>query len=214
MSSILIAVPCMEMVYANFMCCLMELQKPENTKYTAIKSSLIYNARNEITKMAIDQEFDRVLWLDSDMIFAPDSLIKLNERMDEDKDFVSGLYFSRMEPIEPVIYKDVWWKLRDENTIDTGTYKYYDYPKESIFQIAGSGFGIVMTSVDMLKAVTKEYGAAFTPMIGMGEDLSFCWRATQLGYKLYCDSSIKCGHMGPKIFGESMYLADKNEYKV
>ena len=34
----------------------------------------------------------------------------------------------------------------------------------------------------------------FAPINGVGEDLSFCWRARQCGYKIWCDPSIALGH--------------------
>ena len=32
--------------------------------------------------------------------------------------------------------------------------------------------------------------------LGFGEDMAFCIRAKELGYPLWCDSSIQAGHIG------------------
>ena len=58
-----------------------------------------------------------------------------------------------------------------------------------------------MTSVELLKKLVDKYGAPFTPMMGLGEDLSFCLRVTATGSKMYCDSRIMCGHIGQKVYG-------------
>ena len=99
---ILIAVPAMDMVHTNFVRSLVGLKIPEGEiHYMIPQATLIYDARNMIAAEAVSGGFDRVLWLDSDMAFDRDLLIRLNARMDEGHDFVTGIYYSRKPPIEP-----------------------------------------------------------------------------------------------------------------
>ena len=59
----------------------------------------------------------------------------------------------------------------------------------------------VMMTMDAAKRVTGEFGLMpFMPTAGFGEDLSFCMRARKAGIKLWCDSRVKCGHIGTKIY--------------
>lgn len=193
----LIAIPCLDMVHTDFMECMLKLDKMDNTSFTVMKNSLVYDARNLIANNAIRYGFDRVLWLDSDMVFKPDILKRLSDDMGG-RDFVTGLYFMRHTVSKPVVYKKLWYEVTD-NQASAGAEHIEEYP-EGIFEIAGSGFGCVMTSTRLLKALDEKYGAPFTPMMGLGEDLAFCWRATQNGFKMYCDARIKCGHIGQKVF--------------
>ena len=195
----LIAVPCFDMVHTDFMKCMLDMVKDDNTSYTVIQNSLIYNARNTIAQNAIRYGFDRVLWLDSDMLFPPYILPELSEHMDKGLDFVSGLYYMRSEQKRPVVYSDVWYKVTS-NEAESGATPVDAIPY-GLFEIGGAGFGCVMTSVTMLKVLVERYGAPFTPMMGLGEDLAFCWRAKQNGFKMYCDSRIKCGHIGKTVYG-------------
>ena len=195
----LIAVPCFDMVHTDFMKCMLDMVKDDNTSYTVIKNSLIYNARNTIAQNAIRYGFDRVLWLDSDMLFPPDVLPKFAAHMDKGLDFVSGLYYMRSEQKRPVVYSDVWYTVTS-NQAESGATP-VDAMPYGLFEIGGAGFGCVMTSVTMLKVLVERYGAPFTPMMGLGEDLAFCWRAKQNGFKMYCDSRIKCGHIGQAVYG-------------
>jgi spore maturation protein CgeB len=190
----LIAVPCLEMVHADFMESMMQLDRPEETAYAQIKNTLVHFARNTIAQNAVRMGFDRVMWFDSDITFPHDIISRLAEDMDG-RDYVSGLYVMRNGTHDPVIYSDVQYNVTDQN-VTTGGIKMKDYPKDSVFEIAGSGFGCVMTSYRLLKAMVDRYGAPFTPLIGMGEDLSFCFRAKQAGFRMYCDSRIRCGHIG------------------
>ena len=68
----LIAIPCMDMVHTGFMRSLLGLHHPGAVRYSLTMSSLIYDARNSLAKQAVTEGYDRVLWLDSDMDFAPD----------------------------------------------------------------------------------------------------------------------------------------------
>lgn len=201
----LIAVPCHEMVHADFAWSLMELDKPEGTAFTMIKNTLIYSARNSIAQNAVKYGFDRVMWFDSDMVFAPDTMVRLAEDMDHGREFVSGLYFSRNEPIRPIIHKEVNWRVKDDGWIDSSAELYHDYPEDSLFEIAACGFGCCMTSVPLLKRMCDKYGAPFYPLMGMGEDTTFCFRARQDGEKIYCDSRIRAGHIGNYVFEEKDY---------
>ena len=38
-----------------------------------------------------------------------------------------------------------------------------------------------------------------------GEDISFCIRARELGYKLICDPRIKVSHIGRSVINETTY---------
>ena len=201
---ILIAIPCMDTVYTDFMKSFVDLHKPEGTVYTVIKNSLIYNARNTIAANAIKMGFDRVMWIDSDVIFEPDTLTRLSADMDKGYDAVTGVCFKRSLPTSPVLYDQLWWKT-DGNVIDTGAHQMTDYPRGKLFPVAGMGFGCCMVSVDLLKRISDRYCTPFTPLLGMGEDIAFCWRAGQVGAKIACDSGIMCGHIGTFVYNESLY---------
>lgn len=202
----LIAVPSHDYVHAEFTRCLMELDKPENTAFALVTNTLIYTARNLIAQNAVKNGFDRVLWLDSDMVFPADTLLRLAEDLDDGREFVSALYFSRKKPVFPTIHKEVRWKVKDDGWIDSGAELYHDYPVNKVFEVAACGFGCCMTSVELLKKMCEKYGSPFYPLMGMGEDTTFCFRATQDGEKIYCDSRCKAGHIGQYKFTEYDYF--------
>ena len=206
----LIAVPCHDMVHADFTRCLMELDRPEGTGFAMITGTLIYTARTLIANKAVDLGFDRVLWLDADMTFKSDTLIRLAKDMDDnDLDMVCGIYFTRKSPVLPGIHSHLHWGVKEDGWVDTDCRCFIDYPEDSLFEVACCGFGCVMTSTRLLKAMNDKYGSPFYPLIGMGEDTTFCWRATQNGFKIFCDSSVKVGHIGLYEFNEETWRANK-----
>ena len=200
----LIAVPCMDTVPTEFMESMVHLREPEGTQLAVVKNTLIYNARNTIIQNAVKLDFDRVLWLDSDMVFEPDLLLRMIDDLDLGIDYVAGLYYQRKLPTHPVVYKEIHWKVADDGWVDTGYQFFEPHPKDKLFEIAGSGFGCVMTSMDLLKRMVEVYGAPFSPLMGMGEDLTFCHRVKEQGFKMYCDPRIKLGHVGKFIYTEGV----------
>lgn len=209
MTRTLIAVPCMDMVHTDFLESMVNLQRIEGLSFTTARSTLIAPARNMIAASAIREGFDRVMWFDSDMKFAPDTLKRLSAHMDNGLHYVSGLYFSRRPPVIPIVYNELWWSNKD-GVCEHGAKNFFDYP-ETLTECAASGFGCVMTSVDLLRRVGEKFGSPFAPLQGMGEDLSFCFRVIQLGEKMYFDPSIKCGHVGIQVFDETLYQGEPHE---
>lgn len=203
----LIAIPCMDMIHTSFFSAMMNLRKPETTEISVCCSSLIYDARNILAKKALDEGFDYILWLDSDMTFEPDLMERFVAEVQEGRDFVAGLYFKRKTPIKPCIYTGCGLKLDENGNKVSFAASYIDYPKDQVFEIAAAGLAAVMTSTSMIDKIYKQFGLPFSPIVGFGEDLSFCVRAREAGYQLWCDSRIKVGHSALTIIGEDNWEA-------
>jgi len=73
--------------------------------YTAIGFS-IDDAYNTITKRALELESEWLLFIEDDVILPPDCFIKMGQYMNKGKfPVVSGLYYTRAEPSEPLIFR-------------------------------------------------------------------------------------------------------------
>lgn len=195
MAKTFIAVPCMDQVPAQFAHCLSLIQKVGEATVGFQIGSLVYSSRNELARKAIASEADFVLWLDSDMVFAPDLLPKLMAHMaDPEVSIVTGVYYRRNTPYTPVLYGQL--DFEDKNCIWTEAEG--DLPTEP-FEVAGAGFGGILMRAGVILDVAAKFGELFNPIHGTGEDLSFCWRARQCGHKILCDPSIQLGHVGHTI---------------
>ena len=202
----LVAIPCMDKVDALFMTSVIGMVVEGDVEFSIVTSSLIYDARNRLSEKACAEGFDRLLWLDSDMVFDADLFTRLSARIDEGKEFVTGLYFTRKGELKPVIYNYCGLKENEQGQKIPTADSYRDYPRNSVFPIQAAGLGGCMMDVKLIKEVMKVYGCPFSPLIGFGEDLSFCKRAISLGKTLWCDSSIKLGHLALKTITEETYL--------
>ena len=196
----LIAIPCMDMVHTLFMASLLSMRRPKETDVRICQSSLVYDSRNTLAQQAVDGGYDRVLWLDSDMVFDSDLMERLIADMDEGRQFVAGLYFTRKAPIEPCFYSE----LQQFDSGRTKAIPYTDYPRAQIFEVAGCGLGAAMCDVETLKLAGVDSGP-FSPIQGWGEDLSFEIKARERGVKLYLDSRIGVRHIGQTLIDESTW---------
>lgn len=188
----------MDSVPTHFAISLYNLRKPCMTRLEVVSNSLVYDSRNLLAAKAIDDDCDYVLWIDSDMVFNADLLEKLLEKI-EGKDFISVLAFTRHIPVSPNAY------VIDASKQSLRYKLIKNYPKNQLFKVDAAGFGTVLTSAKILKAVFDKYERPFNPDMGLGEDLAFCYRARQLGFDLWCDSSVKVGHVGRYVYGENDY---------
>lgn len=202
----LIAVPCMDMLHTAFAESLLNMVKPEGTGVCFKSGSLVQDSRNLLSLYAINNGYDTVLWLDSDMVFPADTLVRMQARVSKGIDMVTGLYFKRTMPTSPVLYKELLPPEKNENgEIVKRVSDYTDYPHESMFTVAGCGFGCVMTTTALLKRMWDEYGPPFTPYFWCGEDIAFCHRVNQSNVPICCDSSITCGHIGLFSYTEQLF---------
>lgn len=183
----LIAIPTSRDIDIQCAASLIGMKRKGKIGVFAPRSYSIDASRNLIVDFAIEHKFDYILWADSDMIFPKDTFLKL---MKHEKDIVSGVYAykllnnknavaKRFAPGKEDFYEDIPLKeIREEN---------------KLIKVDGVGFGCVLTKVDIFKKIEKPW---FVYDPEMGEDIYFCRKAQFAGYKIFLDTSIKCGHVG------------------
>ena len=200
---VFIAVPSMDTIPALFAQSLALLQRDCEVQIGWEVGSLVYHARNNLARQALKTDADYVLWLDSDMVFAPDTLIRmLKVCKDNDIDFLTAVCFRRKPPYTPCLFD------RLEKVEKGASYTALLSVPEGLFKVGGCGFaGVLMASDVLLSVQSKFNGRMFDPMDGFGEDVSFCWRARQCGYDIWCDSSIEFGHVGNCIVTRGYFEA-------
>lgn len=189
--NLLIGIPTLDYINVEFVRCLLALEqrlKDEGVPYEVRFESgtLVYAARERIAQKAINGHYTHVLWLDADMVFKPNIL---DDLMDNGKDYCCGVFHSRRPGYASCIFKSI--DIGKPNGVE----RYEEYPND-VFEIAGSGFGCVLTSKKILETVCLQDGTCFLPKAGLGEDLAFCDRAKKHGFKLYCDPHVVIGHIG------------------
>ena len=198
----LIAVPCFDQVPTMFCQSLALLKKVDECTLAMKSGSLVYTARNDLATLAIQKDMDYVFWLDSDMVFDPDVLERMMKTLqDNDLDILTGLYFRRVFPFSPVLFD----KMEIEGDIADWT-EFQEIP-EGLFEVGACGFGCVLMKTDVFFDVQSRFGNMFAPIANNGEDIAFCWRARQCGFKIWCDPSVIFGHVRTSIVNEQFFKA-------
>lgn len=147
--------------------------------------------RNLVVKHAIENEYDYILWIDSDMAIPKDTLKRL---LEAEKDIVSGVYTykllggtnavaKRFIPSEVDTYEDI--PLTDIQA------------HEGLIEIDGVGFGIVLTKVSIFDKIPDPW---FVLTKNMGEDIDFCRKAQNAGFRIYLDPKVLAGHIGKILY--------------
>jgi len=152
--------------------------------------SLVYAAREQAAKYLLESGCDSLLFIDSDMVVPMDLVPRLIEA---DKDIVSGLAFKRVPGYEPCIFK----KCDRE-----GTEFYLDYPK-GLIEVQGVGMACTLIKRKVFEILQTPY---FFPMPNIGEDLAFCVRAREAGFRIFCDTELICGHCNTEVVTETHHL--------
>ena len=151
-------------------------------------------ARNRIVKLAIEmKDPTHVLFIDDDVLVHPHCLIQL---LKNDVDIVSGVYFSKGDASEPLIFNEPGY----------GTMEYV--PGTGLHKVWGHGMGLTLIKMDVFRRMsetvnlgTDELGSPrwfFTegdePGSGrqMTEDLWFCEKANEAGFDRHVDMSWWC----------------------
>ena len=192
----MVAIPCMDTVQTEFADSLLKLRPVGMMMHAFMPCSLIYKSRNDLGQLAIRENADYVLWIDSDMVFATDTLVDLMTDIKEGRDIVSAVCHMRRPPFRPVLYKKLRMGMKpDENEWEN----YDDYPKDKPFQVEACGFGCVLMKTSVLETVINKYNDLFAPLPGFGEELSFCIRARGCGIDIWTDPKVQVGHKGSTI---------------
>lgn len=187
---LLVAIPTHDYHHYEFTKCLINLIRRLDSKGVDYEigiqgGTLVYMARDDIAADAVNRKFDKILWLDADMVFEEDIFEKLDAT---GKQLVTGVYHGRKPPYTSCIFAEIM----------NGPVKVKTYPKEP-FRVEGCGFGCILTDVEVFRQMYRKYGNCFQPSIDYGEDLEFCRKANQMGYELWCDPSVVCGHIGQVV---------------
>jgi hypothetical protein len=158
----------------------------------------IYQNRNAI---ACSFRGDFLLFIDTDMVWIPEDIEKL---VKANRDIAGGLYLNKGNGGPVALH------LNDHDGSMV-------YPTDEPFKCAalGTGFMLIRRLVFMVfrahglypfdpvlgGEVTKDYPfLSQFPISSCPEDVSFCVKARQLGFEVWCIPTVKVGHVGVRTY--------------
>jgi len=188
---ILIAIPTAKYIEPETMKSIYDQIIPEGyqTELQFFYGYQIDQIRNLIADWIVNKDYDYLFSVDSDIIFPPDTLIRL---LNHDKDLVTGIYRQRLPNQTLEVYDQNLQNIPIDNL-----------PENSLIEIGGCGFGCVLVKKKLFVKIGYPqfvYHSAIDHKDTFSEDNHFCKAARENGFQLYADTSLFCGHKGTHIY--------------
>lgn len=178
--------------------------------------SIVHWARNAMV-MSARQDADYVLFNDADIGVEPDALEHL---LLHGVDIVAGLCTRRTDPAIPN-----WREWCEEMQNYGEIVKWRE--EETLQEVDAVGTGFMLISRQCLEDVAKAYHPELYATTGngfwfefleaphlnqeFGEDVSFCWKAQRLGYKVWVDTMVQPQHYEFYGYGIKDYMPYQEE---
>jgi hypothetical protein len=176
-----------------------------------------------IPAMANGKKPEWALFIDDDMEFEPDVPYRMiATAREEEVDLVGGLCFvggRGSQDMSPTMYM-----LHDdpEQAKKLNMQRINLYPKGGRIQCDATGAAALLVRRRVLERMGEVFGNSPFPWFqdgshlgtSFGEDVVFCIRARQLGFKLIVDTNIPFGHVKSRVLNEQVYeewLAQRGE---
>lgn len=167
--------------------------------------ALIDDARNVLTDTFLKTDTEWLFWMDSDMVFPPDTLVQLFDVAEQkDAKMVTGIYYQRKN----LNYPCLWSRGEElENGEKTGlgspkakinkylgTFLIPHPDKKEPFEVHAAGFGCVLVHRSVFEVMPRPW---FQFIKGTcSEDFYFFVNAHEFGFKLWAVPTIDLGHIG------------------
>jgi hypothetical protein len=178
---IAIGVPSGDMVHADFAMSLARLMSYTMLSKDKIdiilinvKSSIVQKGRHETVLKALKFKVDYLLFLDSDMVFPADVIIRL---LDSGMDVIGCNYPTRNTPFKPTCRNKL------EQLVNSSD--------DSITEVGFIATGCLLINMKVFKKMKAPYfNVEWRGKDFLGEDYLFCEAARKLGYSVFCDNKL------------------------
>lgn len=143
------------------------------------RNAILHDVRNQ----------DALLMIDTDMVFTKEDVEKILRHIDEGKDYVSGVFRAGHQPHPVCVYSgyDEVAKKHIPAMVEGRT---------EPFKIHASGLAFVAISGRLMRELPPfAFNRDYKKNVLLGGDLAFGKLVRELGFELWCDPTIKIGHV-------------------
>lgn len=175
--------------------------------------SLIQRSRNGAVKIALENDFDFLFFIDSDVEWTPSDFYKI---LEHEEDIVAGALIKKdlenedytIKILNETLVTNENLSLIDADAVGTGFLKISKRALQTLWEISPS-----YTSLE------QEFRMIFNVGIDddgtlISEDYFMCKKWKSIGEKVWVDPKVNCNHVGTiKFFGNFEEFLDKNNFK-
>ena len=189
-------------VLIQFMISFITMDKPAS--YTLLMPNFpvgelpgnIADVRNNLTVQALNEDCTHLLMLDTDQRYPVNCLTRL---VSGNKDVIGTPVHRRWPPFDPILYRG-----------KPG--KYYHVPHNEcysgdIVEVDATGCGCILYNMEVFMKIDYPWFEISKTDTGktIGEDINFCSKLKDNGYKIFVDTSIEIPHLTLFEVNRSMY---------
>jgi len=139
----------------------------------------VCEARTGLVEGLKDLNAEYILFIDTDTHVPYDCVNKwFMEMKKTDKKIITGFYYGKKEPSEPILYKEI------------GAGPWYDVEPQGYVKVGGAGLGCCMIDMEVFENMEKPW----FKIEGTTEDHFFFNKAAVEGYDIWCDTDCLCPH--------------------
>ncbi len=206
-----IAIPCAQVVEPRVlqsMLTLVSYTSWHSVKITEIgvtERQMVDDARNGLAEAFLASPTEWMFWMDSDMLFPPETLIELIKVAEEkEAKFVTGVYYQRKGNNMPCLWTrgaelsngelSAMGSIKAQQNKYVGAFTFPHPDKKDPFKIHAAGFGCILVHRSIFEKMDRPW-FKFLPGT-CSEDFYFCVNAKELGYDLWAVPGPVLGHIG------------------
>jgi hypothetical protein len=217
MSKVFIGMPTPEVVSVNFVDSLLGVVSEAKADGHYVETMFMQGVRtdknrNEMVKYFLDNNFDYLLFLDTDMTYPKDIVRKY---IGSGKELIGGVYYKRSYPHFPVVFA-----LREN-----GHFQSVDptvWGKNQIIKVDGLGTGGMMITRSVFDKITAS-GQDYWFNYGLNyhipgaktdiatHDLVFCKKFLDAGGEVFVHTGVQMNHVAVEIVTEQTWVDDKKK---
>lgn len=176
------------------------MEKPGICNVIQSTSGPIDEMRNLIARQALERDHTHLMFLDADMTYPRDTIPRL---LDWDKPIVSGLCFKRYPPFNPTLFVGDRYNL---TLMDP-------YPKDTLVRVTATGTACMLIKMEIFEQMPYPWftfdRSSQNDNKPVGEDIGFCYKAADLGFTTWVDTSLKTRHLSLMGVNEDFWVLNK-----
>lgn len=165
--------------------------RPPYTGYIGIDK-----ARNALVLDAFTSGCSHLLMMDTDQIYPPDTIPKL---LSHGVDVIGGVVHRRYIPFDPIVYRG-------------GIGEYVHVPDNEAYsgkliEVDATGCGCILYNMEVFTKIQPPWFEIYQLETGkdVGEDIGFCAKLREAGFRIFVDTSIEIEHMSVMGVTRHMY---------
>lgn len=156
------------------------------------KETSVDEGRNIIVRQAIKNKSKYIYFWDDDVAPPPNAtrLLMYDLEQDDDLGIAGGIYCSKEDPPSPLVFKG------------DGVGSYWNWKAGDRFECTGLGTGSMMIRTEIFekipepwfKTIDEDMPPEGYTMVRQTDDLYFCAKVIEAGYKIMADANVLCVH--------------------